>query len=124
MAHACELKLTIDDFQHWAECTPLLADLKPSGKYVMEDLQAIGGVPAVMKMMLNRGVLKGDCITVTGETLRENLKSVKPVDLVDQPIIKGWDNPIQKDGHLQVGFYIFIAIFLFFPCAHRWMQIF
>lgn len=102
MAKAVGVKLTIDDFQHAADTTPLLADLKPSGKYVMEDLQAIGGVQAVLRMMLDKGVLHGNQMTVTGKTLAENLANVVPVTAVKQDIIYGWDAPIQARGHLQV----------------------
>lgn len=102
MAKATGVKLTIDDFQAAADCTPLLADLKPSGKYVMEDLQAIGGVQAVLRMMLDQGVLNGNCMTVTGKTVKENLVNVVPVTAVKQDIIYPWAKPIQARGHLQV----------------------
>jgi len=76
MADAAEVKLTIDDFQRVSNRVPLLADFKPSGKYVMEDLQGVGGVPAVMKMLLEAGLLNGDCRTVTGKTVSENLRDL------------------------------------------------
>ena len=101
MAKAAGLKLSIDDFQHISNKTPFLADLKPSGKYVMQDLHEIGGTPAVMKMLLEAGRLHGDCITVTGKTLAENLKSVPSLPL-DQQIIRPFSNPVKPTGHLQI----------------------
>lgn len=79
----------------------LLADLKPSGKYVMQDLHEIGGTPAVMKMLLEAGRLHGDCMTVTGKTIAENLKDVPSLS-IDQDIIRPWSNPIKPTGHLQI----------------------
>ncbi|WP_235299656.1 dihydroxy-acid dehydratase [Portibacter marinus] len=101
MAKAADVDITIDDFQRLSDITPFLADLKPSGKYVMEDLFNIGGVPAVMKKMLELGMLHGDCLTVTGKTLRENLKDV-PALPEDQSIIKDMDQAVKKTGHLQI----------------------
>ncbi|MEP7320289.1 MAG: dihydroxy-acid dehydratase [Saprospiraceae bacterium] len=101
MAKASGLKLTIDDFQHISNKTPFLADLKPSGKYVMQDLHEIGGTPAVMKMLLEAGRLHGDCMTVTGKTLAENLVDVPSLP-IDQQIIRPFNNPIKKTGHLQI----------------------
>lgn len=101
MAKAAGIKLTIDDFQHISNKTPFLADLKPSGKYVMQDLHEIGGTPAVMKMLLEAGRLHGDCITVTGKTLAENLKDVPSLPL-DQKIIRPFSNPVKPTGHLQI----------------------
>ena len=101
MAKAAGVDLKLDDFQKISDRTPYLADLKPSGKYVMEDLYEIGGVPAVQKMLLKEGYLKGDCITVTGKTLGENIEKV--ADLAEgQKIIMPLDNPIKKTGHLQI----------------------
>jgi dihydroxy-acid dehydratase len=101
MAKSVGVKLTIDDFQRISDSTPFLADLKPSGKYLMEDVHAIGGIPTVMKMMLKAGLLHGDCLTVTGKTLAENLAKVP--DLPDsQDVIKGFDNPIKTSGHIQI----------------------
>lgn len=103
MAKAAKVPLNIRDFQDLSNKTPFLADLKPSGKYVMEDLFAIGGVPGVMKMMLAEGMLHGDCLTVTGKTLAENLAEVP--DLMEgQDIIHGFDNPIKPSGHIQILF--------------------
>ena len=94
MARAVNVDITLDDFQRISDKTPLLADLKPSGKYVMEDLQGIGGTPAVMRYLLDNGFLHGDCLTVTGKTVKENLASVKPIPS-DNPIIHMLDNPIK-----------------------------
>lgn len=101
MAKAANIELTIDDFQRISDRTPFLADLKPSGKYVMQDLHEIGGTPAVMKMLLDAGRLHGDCITVTGKTIAENLADV-PTLPADQPIIRPFHNPIKPTGHLQI----------------------
>ena len=101
MAHAAEVELAIDDFQKISDRTPYLADLKPSGKHVMADLHQVGGVPAVLKMLLERGRLRGDCLTVTGRTLAENLAEVP--GLSDRGRVVGtWDNPIKETGHLQI----------------------
>ena len=94
--------ITQDDFQRMSDTTPVLADFKPSGKYLMQDLHNYGGVPAVMKYLLNEGLLHGDCLTVTGQTLAENLAGVTPVNELDQPIIHTLDNPIKPTGHLQI----------------------
>jgi dihydroxy-acid dehydratase len=101
MAHAAEIPLTIDDFTRIGANVPVLADLKPSGKYLMSELIAIGGILPLMKMLLDKGLLHGDCLTVTGKTLAENLKRVKPYEK-DQDIIRGFDNPIKKDSHLVI----------------------
>ena len=103
MAKAVGVPLNIDDFQRISDRTPFLADLKPSGKYVMEDLYNIGGVPAVMKMLLEKGYLHGDCMTVTGKTLAENLSHIPPLR-PDQEILKPWDQPIKPTGHIQILF--------------------
>lgn len=101
VAKSVGVKLTIDDFQHMSNTTPLLADLKPSGKYVMEDLFEVGGVPGVMKMLLEEGLLHGDCITVTGKTVAENLAEV-PHLKEGQPIVRPLSNPLKATGHLQI----------------------
>jgi dihydroxy-acid dehydratase len=101
MARTAGVSLTIDDFQRLTDITPLLADFKPSGSYVMEDLQGIGGIPAVLKMMLDRGALHGDCMTVTGKTIKENIASLPGLP-AGQKIIYPWDSPIKKTGHLQI----------------------
>ena len=101
MADAVDVKLTLDDIQKMSDETPFLADLKPSGKYLMEDLHAIGGVPAVMKFLLEKGLLHGDCLTVTGKTLAENLAEV-PSLAEGQDLLRELDNPIKPEGHLQI----------------------
>ena len=101
MAHSVDVKLTIDDFQRVSNRTPLIADFKPSGFYVMEDLHRVGGIPAVLKMLLAEGLLHGDCMTVTGRTLRENVSDV-PGLTPGQPIVRPLSNPIKATGHLQI----------------------
>ncbi len=101
MARAAEVPLTIDDFQEVSNRTPLLADLKPSGKYVMEDLFDVGGVPAVQKMLLREGLLQGNCMTVTGHTLAENLENTEDLP-TGQTVISSLSNPINPRGHLQI----------------------
>jgi len=101
MAHSVDVKLTIDDFQRVSNRTPLIADFKPSGFYVMEDLHRVGGIPAVLKMLLAEGLLHGDCMTVTGRTLRENVSDA-PGLTAGQPIVRPLSNPIKATGHLQI----------------------
>lgn len=101
IAHAAGVQLTMEDFQAVSNRTPVLADLKPSGKYLMEDLSALGGVPAVMKTLLNLGLLHGDLLTVTGKTLAENLADVQPLG-AEQDLLRPLDNPIKADGHIQI----------------------
>lgn len=101
IAHAAGVEFTIDDFQSVSDRTPFLADLKPSGKYVMEDLYNVGGVPAVQKLLLKEGYLKGDCLTVTGRTLAENVEKL-PGLLEEQKVIHPISNPVKKTGHLQI----------------------
>ena len=91
-----------DDFQRISDRTPLIADLKPSGKYLMEQLHKIGGTPLVMKYLLDKGFLHGDCMTVTGKTLAENLAAVPALDFESQDVIFPIENPIKKTGHLQI----------------------
>ena len=101
MARSVDISLTIDDFQAASDRTPYLADLKPSGKFVQEDLHSVGGTPGVMKMLLREGLLQGDCLTVTGKTLAENLESLP--DLKDsQTIIRPISEPIKPTGHIQI----------------------
>lgn len=103
VSKAFELDLDLKQFQEWSDSTPYLADLKPSGKYLMQDLHEIGGIPGVMKFMLNNGMLHGDCMTVTGKTIAENLADVP--DLVsDQKIIMPLEAPIKPNGHIQILF--------------------
>ncbi len=101
MARSAEVPLTIDDFQAVSDRTPLLADLKPSGQYVMEDLFEVGGVPAVQKLLLREGLLQGDCLTVTGRTLAENLAEADDL-AAGQTIIHPVAHPISPQGHLQI----------------------
>ena len=101
IAKAANINLTIDDFQKISDNTPFLADLKPSGKYLMKDLHDVGGVPAVMKYMLELGMLHGDCITVTGRTLAENLVNV-PSLKDNQDIIRTIEKPIKSTGHIRI----------------------
>ena len=101
MAHAADVKLSIDDFTRIGKRVPVLADLKPSGKYVMAELVKIGGTVPLMKMLLDRGLLHGDCLTVTGRTMAENLKNVRPYP-AGQDVIRSFDNPVKKNSHLVV----------------------
>ena len=95
IAKSANIDFTINDFKEISDATPFLADLKPSGKFLMEDLHNVGGIPGVMKYMLDEGLLNGDCLTVTGQTISENLKDIKPLDL-DQKIIQPISNPIKN----------------------------
>jgi dihydroxy-acid dehydratase len=101
IAKAADVKFKLKDFQDLSDKTPMLADFKPSGKYMMEDMDNIGGLPSVMKMMLNEGLLHGDCLTITGKTVKENLESYPDLPK-DQNIIYPLSNPIKPTGHLQV----------------------
>jgi dihydroxy-acid dehydratase len=101
MARAVGVPLTIDDFQAVSNRTPMLADFKPSGQYVMEDLHAVGGIPAVMRMLLEAGLLNGDCRTVTGLTVRENLKDL-PGLKPGQDIVHPLSNPLKATSHIQI----------------------
>ncbi len=102
IAHAAEIEFTLKDIQDISDRTPLLADLKPSGKYFMEDMLAIGGVPAVMKYLLKVGLLHGDCLTITGKTIAENLAEEPDLDFETQKIIFPIETPIKATGHLQI----------------------
>jgi dihydroxy-acid dehydratase len=101
MARAAKVRLSLDDFTTVGKKTPVLADLKPSGKYVMADLAAIGGVAPLMKRLLAAGLLDGDCLTVTGKTLEQNLAKVKGYP-AGQDIIRPLNRPIKKEGHLVI----------------------
>ncbi len=101
VARSVDVPLSLDDFQMISNKVPLLADFKPSGKYTMADLQEYGGIPAVMKMLLENGLLHGDCLTVTGETIAENLKKVPSLH-PEQKIIYPLNSPLKKTGHLQI----------------------
>jgi dihydroxy-acid dehydratase len=101
MAHSVDIEITLDDFQAISDKTPVLADLKPSGKFMMEDLHAVGGIPAVMKYLLKEGFIHGDCLTVTGKTVAENLESVP--DLYEgQEIVHDIKNALKSSGNIQV----------------------
>ena len=101
IAKAADIDFGLDDFQRISDTTPFLADLKPSGKFLMEDLHNVGGIPAVMKFMLNNNMLHGDCLTVTGKTIAENLKDLP--DLFEgQEVVKDLDKPIKETGHLRI----------------------
>ena len=102
MAHSVGVALTQDDFQRISDRIPLLADLKPSGKYLMEDLHHIGGVPAVMKYLLKKGLLHGHCLTVTGQTIAENLEHAADLDFEQQNIIHPVEKALKSTGHLQI----------------------
>lgn len=101
MAHTAGIELSLEDFTQIGQRTPVLADVKPSGKYLMSELIQIGGIQPLMKMLLEKGLLHGDCLTVTGKTLAENLSGVEPYP-TGQDIVRGFDNPIKKDSHLVV----------------------
>jgi len=101
MARSVGVPLDLADFQAVSDRTPLLADFKPSGKYVMEDLHAIGGLPAVLKMLLAAGMIDGSCMTVTGQTIAENIKDLPGLP-EGQPIVHSLDNPIKASGHIQI----------------------
>jgi dihydroxy-acid dehydratase len=102
MAHSVGLTLTQDDVQRTSDKTPVIADFKPSGKYLMEDLHNIGGVPLVMKYLLQKGLLHGDCMTVTGKIVAENLSEIPDIEFEKQQIIKPLEHPIKVTGHLQI----------------------
>jgi dihydroxy-acid dehydratase len=101
MARAVDVPLTIDDFQAVSDRVPFLADLKPSGRYVMEDLHNVGGTPAVMKYLLDSGLLDGSCLTVTGRTVAENLQDLPGLQ-PDQEVFHLLDNPIKSSAHIQI----------------------
>ena len=102
MAKSVDVQLSQDDFQIISNKVPVLADFKPSGKYLVQDLHAHGGLPSVMKYLLQQGLLHGDCLTVTGKTLKENLKDIPDLDFSDQQIIRPVSDPIKPTGHLQI----------------------
>ena len=101
MAHACDVELKLEDFNRLGKSVPMLADLKPSGRYSMAELIEIGGIQPLMKALLEEGLLHGDCLTVTAKTMRENLANVEPYPQ-QQDIIRPFDNPIKADSHLVV----------------------
>jgi dihydroxy-acid dehydratase len=102
IASAAEVEWTIDDFERVRKVTPVLCDLKPSGRFVATDFHRAGGVPVVLKMLLDHGLLHGDCMTITGRTIGEELKAMNPVRRDDQEVIRAWDNPMYKQGHLAI----------------------
>lgn len=102
IAKSVDIKINADDFQRISDKTPLLADLKPSGKYLMEDLHNIGGVPLVMKYLLKKGMIHGNCLTVTGKTIAENLENVPDIDFTTQNIIVPLEQPLKQTGHIQI----------------------
>lgn len=102
MARSVDVPLTQDDFQQISDRIPVLADFKPSGKYLMQDLHEHGGIPSVMKYLLKKGLLHGDCLTVTGKTLAENLEEIPELDFNRQKIIYPLESPLKATGHLQI----------------------
>jgi len=102
IAHAAEVDWTIDDFERVRRRTPVLCDLKPSGRYLAIDLHRAGGIPQVMKLLLDAGLLHGDCMTITGQTVAETLADVPSVPRADQDVIRAIDNPIYAEGHLAI----------------------
>lgn len=103
IAKAAEIDFKLKDFQRISDETPFLADLKPSGKYLMEDVHELGGIPVVMKYMLKKGLIDGSCLTVTGRTIAENLENVPDLDK-EQEIIRPLENPIKSSGHIRILF--------------------
>jgi len=102
IAHAMRVDLTIDDFETISRRVPVLSDMKPSGRYVVTDLHLAGGIPQVMKMLLEHGLLHGDCLTITGETVAEVLNNVPAEPRSDQSVIRPWHNPVYPQGHLSI----------------------
>jgi dihydroxy-acid dehydratase len=102
IAHAAEVPLTIDDFESIRQRVPVLCDLKPSGRYVATDLHRVGGIPQVMRMLLDHGLLHGDALTITGKTIAETLAEVPPAPPKNQEVIRQWDNPMYPQGHLAI----------------------
>lgn len=102
MARSVQVELSLDDFQTFSDKVPLIADFKPSGRYLMEDLFKKGGTPSVMKYLLHKGLLHGECMTVTGKTIAENLASVPELDFESQEIIVPLEKPLKATGHLQI----------------------
>jgi dihydroxy-acid dehydratase len=102
IAHAADVEWTIDDFERIRGRIPVLCDLKPSGRYVATDLHKAGGIPQVMKMLLEHGLLHGDCITISGQTVAEVLKDIPAAPREDQDVIRQWENPLYTQGHLAI----------------------
>ena len=101
IAKASKIKFDLNDFQRISDSTPYIGDLKPSGKYLMEDVHEIGGTPVILKYLLSKGLLNGNCLTVTGKTIAENLQNVKDLDFTQQ-VIKRVENPIKESGHIRI----------------------
>mgnify|MGYP001300306331 FL=1 len=101
IARAAKIDFSLEDFQRISDKTPFIANLKPSGKYLMEDLHEIGGVPVILKYLLENGYLHGGCLTVTGKSIKENLKNIESLSF-DQDVIKSFDNPIKPTGHIRI----------------------
>jgi dihydroxy-acid dehydratase len=102
IAHAAQVKWTIDDFERMRRKVPVLCDLKPSGRYVAVDFHRAGGVPQVLKMLLKHGLLHGDCMTITGRTMAQELKNIPDAPRANQDVIRQWSNPMYKQGHLAI----------------------
>ena len=102
IAYAAGVEFTLEDFQRVSDRTPLIADLKPSGKYLMEDVHGVGGTPAIMKYLLDNGYLHGDCMTCTGKTLAENLANVEPMEFEEQDVIFPKDKALKTSGNIQI----------------------
>ncbi len=102
IAHAAKVPLELDDFERMRAKVPVLADMKPSGKYVATDLQRVGGIPLVMKMLLEHGLIHGDCLTVTGKTVAENLAKTPSAPAKGQDVVRPWNDPVYAEGHLAV----------------------
>lgn len=102
IAHSAKVDLKIDDFETIRQKVPVLCDLKPSGKYVATDLHKAGGIPLVMKILLEKGILHGDCLTITGKTVAENLADVSGEIPVSQDVVRSWQNPLYAEGHLAI----------------------
>lgn len=102
IAHAAEVELSIDDFERIRGRVPVLCDLKPSGSYVATDLHAAGGIPQVMKILLEHNLLHGDCLTISGQTVSEILRDIPAAPRKDQDVIRQWENPLYKQGHLAI----------------------
>ena len=102
IAHAAEVELELDDFERVRTRVPVLCDLKPSGRYVATDLHRVGGIPLVMKMLLERGLIDGDCMTVTGHTVAENLAGIPAEPAADQDVVRPFESPVYGEGHLAV----------------------
>ena len=101
IARAAKIDFSLDDFQRISDKTPFIANLKPSGKYLMEDLHEIGGIPRVLKYLLDNDYLHGECLTVTGKSIRENLQNIEPL-IFNQDVIRSFESPIKQTGHIQI----------------------